>query len=294
MTTWQHDALQDDLAGYLRSTGDRVIWTNMPMGSMHSQRPDVFSIPKSYSKFKPLVYEVKVTLADFRRDITAGKWHGYLEFAAAVIFAVPQGLVSKADVPKGCGLIIRTEYGWTNVKGPTLQPVTSLPHDVWMKLVIDGLGRQAKADRQRAINQVRTQEEVRKRYGEAVAWALSDRDSALEKLESLTAAHRCELDDELSRHEREMKRLRESAVREKAELNRDVAVLAGVLGLEPNCSVYSVQSAARKAARLLDRDQEVQRLRAALQRAESVILRAAEEVSEKLKEATPLVKSDLV
>lgn len=146
--TWTHNTLANDLAAHLRSTSDRMVWTDMQIGPSGSPRPDVYTIPKSYSKFRPMAYEVKVSVADFRRDATAGKWQSYLKFSSGVIFAVPRGLLTKADVPPGCGLMVRApdteaaKGGWTNVKGPTLSVTENLPLEAWMKLIIDGLTRQ--------------------------------------------------------------------------------------------------------------------------------------------------------
>ena len=63
-------------------------------------------------------------VSDFRSDITSGKWQKYLDFSTAVVFAVPKGLVSKDDIPKGCGLMTRGENGWVTLRKPTRQTVT--------------------------------------------------------------------------------------------------------------------------------------------------------------------------
>lgn len=76
-TTWAHDALASDLASHLAFTGGRVIFENMQLGPAGSPRPDVYTIPKVYSRFTPLAYEVKISVADFRSDVTSGKWQSY-------------------------------------------------------------------------------------------------------------------------------------------------------------------------------------------------------------------------
>ncbi|WP_211109549.1 MmcB family DNA repair protein [Azospirillum tabaci] len=136
---WKHDALADDLAAHL--AGDRLIFTNMQLGPSGSVRPDVYAIPMVYSRFTPLAYECKVSVADFRADVTSGKWQSYLPYASQVIFAVPVGLVGKDAIPPGCGLMVRGPNGWRTLKAPTLRPIENLPLEVWQKLLFDALGR---------------------------------------------------------------------------------------------------------------------------------------------------------
>ena len=127
---WTHDALMNDLAAHLRQNTARMIWTDMQIGPSGSQRPDVYALDKTYNpaKFAPIVYEVKVSVADFRSDVTKGKWQGYMQYASGVIFAAPVGLINKSDLPPGCGLMVRGENGWKRLKGPTLRHLETLPH----------------------------------------------------------------------------------------------------------------------------------------------------------------------
>ena len=69
---WGHDELAKDLAQHLACSNDRMIWLDMQLGPSGSPRPDVFTAPKSYSGFKPIAYECKVSVSDFRSDITSG------------------------------------------------------------------------------------------------------------------------------------------------------------------------------------------------------------------------------
>lgn len=172
--TWKHNELAKDLAAHLRGTSDRLVWTDMQVGPSGSARPDVFTIPKAYSKFRPMAYEVKISVADFRRDVTAGKWQSYLGFSAAVIFAVPRGLIGKTDVPEGCGLIVRTDEGWRNVKGPTLRHIPTLPHEAWMKLLIDGLDRQKSELNIKQGPEWAAERAASKKYGEEIAKVFRD------------------------------------------------------------------------------------------------------------------------
>lgn len=71
---WTHNALADDLASHVRQRTGRIVWTDMQLGPSGSPRPDVYSIEPSFAKFRPLAYEVKVSVADYRRDVAAGKY----------------------------------------------------------------------------------------------------------------------------------------------------------------------------------------------------------------------------
>ena len=168
---WGHDALAKDLASHLE-TPERMIWTDMQLGPSGSARPDVYSMRKSYSKPMPVTYEIKVSVSDFRSDITSGKWQKYLDFSTAVVFAVPKGLVSKDDIPKGCGLMTRGENGWVTLRKPTRQTVT-LPEKVMLKLLIDGVER-ARPPKPQEWNQYITDKKIKAKYGDDVANALKD------------------------------------------------------------------------------------------------------------------------
>ena len=165
----RHDELMVRLADYLGSMTDRMLWTDMQLGPSGSPRPDVYTIRKSYTQPKPMAYEVKVSVSDFRSDITKGKWQSYLEFAGAVIFVVPKGLITKADVPNGCGLMTYNEEAdsFTNLKKATLHPVT-LPQRVMLKLLIDGQNRVHEVNRRRLLDEYQIEARVRKALGDEV------------------------------------------------------------------------------------------------------------------------------
>lgn len=139
MKQWGHDELADDLADHL-ATPNRMIWTDMQMGPSGSRRPDVFTLQKSYSKPNPLTYEIKVSLSDFRSDVTSGKWQEYLKFSSGVYFCVPKGLITKNDIPAGTGLLVRSDKVWRAAKKPTLSPI-QLPNHMMLKMLIDGVDR---------------------------------------------------------------------------------------------------------------------------------------------------------
>ncbi len=266
MKGWKHDDLAADLAAHMRNTGDRVVWENMQLGPAGSPRPDCYTIPKSYTRFTPLAYEVKISVADFRADVTVGKWQSYLAFAAGVIFAVPQGLIGKTDVPAGCGLMVRTEEGWRNVKGPTLARFDTMPRDAWLKLLIDGLNRVGKQPEPRTLNTWGVQKKIRERYGHEIGDALSERDSAVARLQY--QQQRAERVAQEAERERAsiIRMATESAERDAARLRVATGELCSVLGLPEDASPHRIATAAREAAKRLDRDEEVARLRGLIER----------------------------
>lgn len=259
---WGHNDLADDLARHLRGSTDRVIWTDMQLGPSGSPRPDVYSIPKSYAKFVPVAYEVKISVADFRSDATSGKWQKYLKYSAGVVFAVPKGLITKADVPKTCGLMTRNDDGWVTVKAPTLQRCETLPHEAWMKLVIDGIERARRLDPEaRSLNTWFTKDKIRARYGEELAAALSRRDDAIATLASTERHHREEIDRRNKAHAERMKRLAEEQASESRYVDRSRDELCRALGLPEGTGAFEIASALDRVRKVLSADSEVGRMR---------------------------------
>ena len=264
-STWKHDDLAHDLASHLRGASDRLVWTDMQLGPSGSPRPDVYTVPCTYSRFVPVAYEVKISVADFRRDITAGKWSSYLKFAAGVIFCVPAGLIRKEDVPTGCGLMIRSDKIWRTVKGPTLKPVDNLPRDAWMKLLMDGVSRirNDADDRIRAqlTNEWRVEQRIRERLGDVVADAVQAHTGASRALEYATDRLRTAAAEADTEYRRIVDGARDRAKRDSETIDAGRRELAGALGLSADAAPYEIAGAAREAARRLDADAELQRLR---------------------------------
>jgi len=257
---WHHDELQEDLAAHLRATRDRVVWTNMQLGPSGSPRPDVFTMPKSFSKFRPLAYEMKISVSDFRRDVTSGKWQNYLKFASGVIFAVPAGLISKDDVPAGCGLIVRHGDIWRTAKGPTLRMIDTLPLDAWIKLMIDGIERQANEMRIRQANSWLTEKKIRKAYGDEIADALSNRTASVARLNALTATIQAEIDATQQRQLRHREEARAVALRDAGVVNQVSRDLATALGIPEDSSPIDIKYAAKNALARLNESDEIARL----------------------------------
>ncbi|KGC68103.1 hypothetical protein DP57_2363 [Burkholderia pseudomallei] len=278
--TWAHDDLAKDLAAHLRGASNRLIWTDMQLGPSGSPRPDVYSVPCSFSRFQPIAYECKVSVADFRRDVTTGKWTSYLRFAAGVIFAAPAGILKKEDIPAGCGLIVRGPDGWRSLKGPTLKNMENLPRDAWIKLIIDGMARLADQNHEQLraglCNEWTLEKKLRARLGDVVADAVRDQLHAERRLK--TATERFENLAEEAEKERRLilDRAKEHAERDAAQIDSARIELARALGLQPSAGAWEIASACKEAARRLSTDAEVKRLRQLIERIQIAIGTAAE------------------
>lgn len=266
----KHNELLSDLAAHLRATRDRVVWEDMQMGPSGSPRPDIYTIPKSFTKFVPLAYEIKISVADFRRDVTAGKWQSYLQYAAGVTFAVPASLVTKADIPAGCGLMVRGDDGWRTLKAPTLKHIDTLDRNVWLKLIMGGIARQVDSNIRHGeprclSHEWRTSKAVLKRYGQDLAAALSDRDRAAERLHN----EKCRMESlaESLKNEREksMKLARMVAERELSGISQAHSELAVALGLPDDAPAKAISRRARELADRLAENYEIRSLRMQLQ-----------------------------
>jgi len=132
-----HDELASDLAIHLNKKNIPT-WENM---TLRNCRPDVFSVKPTYNlnQMRTTTYEIKVSRADFLADIRKDKWHSYKAFSSYIYFACPEGLIEFEDVPKGCGLMWRTERGWQRkTDGRTLDKMWGgeLSMKDWIKLAI--------------------------------------------------------------------------------------------------------------------------------------------------------------
>lgn len=163
-----HDELAANLAQYLLSE-DRMVWEDIPVGPSGSIRPDVYTIQKSFAKPNPMSYEIKVSVSDFRSDITSGKWQQYLDFSYGVVFCVPKGLITKKDVPISCGLMTFNGEFWNTVKKPTIQPA-NLNSELLLKLLIGGNERQSQKwePTPRDYDEWKMNDSLRKKWGQDI------------------------------------------------------------------------------------------------------------------------------
>jgi hypothetical protein len=278
MSSWKHDDLANDLAAHLRGASDRMVWTDMQLGPVGSPRPDVYTVPCSFAKFRPIAYEIKISVADFRRDVTAGKWMSYLKYASGVIFCVPAGLIKKEDVPAGCGLMTRGETGWRALKGPTLKPVETLPRDAWIKLLIDGIGRigdQVRVDLRGDIeNEWALNQRVRAKLGNLVGQAIVDNADASDRLARETARLGRAAEDARKEYQAIVDGAKDRARQESAQVDAARNELARALGLEAGAGTWEIAAAARAASARLDADSEIERLRSQVRSIDKALKRA--------------------
>lgn len=283
---WKHDELAADLAAHLRAASDRMVWEDMQMGPAGSPRPDVYTMYKSYSNPKPMAYEVKISVADFRSDITTGKWQKYDKYAGAVVFAVPQGLVTKADLPRGCGLMVRGATGWSTLKAPTFQRV-ELTYYPMMKLLIDGVARasQRRVPTPRCANEWTIAHRVRQKLGQEVGQYIEDTATAISRLQKVREDIRVAA-QELQKINQEVRNIRDearaSAIRdldkEKEWCAHEIVELRQALGLESTDSRYALKNKLRDVIQMIREDKRVSICDSALDQA----IRALTEARNKL------------
>lgn len=181
---WGHDELMRDLVCHMRTNSSRMVWCDIPMGSAGSCRPDVFTMMKSFTNPLPTTYEIKVSRADFLSDITSGKYQKYFKFSGAVLFAVPNGLIKKSELPDGCGLIVRHDSSWRTVRRPTQNRV-NIPWEIMQKLLLDGVDRISK-DREiypRKSSSWDLSKEARTKLGDDICRMLKDTEAAESRLD---------------------------------------------------------------------------------------------------------------
>lgn len=132
--------LAEDLAKM--KSEEWICWTQIPLGSvfMSSGRlphADVLAMSKSFAHTTFIIYEVKVTRADFQRDVNRGKYLKYFDFCNQFFFACPTGVLHRQDMPDDCGLIVKGDHGWSVVSAPRRREYTPDP-ELLVKLLITG------------------------------------------------------------------------------------------------------------------------------------------------------------
>lgn len=283
--TWKHDDLAVDLAAHLRGySRPAMVWLDMQLGPVGSPRPDVYTIEPTYQRISAMAYECKISRSDFLADVTAGKALRYLQYAGALVFATPKGLVRKDELPKGAGLIERGEAGWRWVKKPTINPIQTLPMQAWMKLLIDGCGREQGAGvtpGPRKASQWHHEDRVRKMLGEELGSLLRSRESAkyqlqqeIEKLQQERKRTADEIRNTLDRRAAE-------ARKELAEVEAAIAETAKALGLEEGATGWQIKRALTDLRPEGDRKQ-LQDAAAMLRRHAEWQLREAGELEQRL------------
>jgi hypothetical protein len=234
---WGHDDLAHDLAMHLRAGGKRLVWCNLPLGEHGSPRPDVFSlIPFRWAHPEITAFEVKVSQTDLRADLTAGKWQGYLPSAECVVFAVPQGLATKADIPPTCGLMVRSERGWrTARKG--IRGVAEMSRVLSLKLIAQSPAWRDEDKYFRYDLDSLAGQKALKRAGESLAKDIAE-------LLRIKVKDRARVLDEA-------KNITRDAVRLRDQVRAEVDELCRVLGLDTGAAEWRIAKEIKDRASLL-------------------------------------------
>lgn len=214
MARFTHDGLQEDLAAHLRGNTERMVWTNLQLGPSGSPRPDVFTMNKSYARFRTDCYEIKVSVSDLRHDVTSGKWQSYRKFGNCVWFAFERGMAPLDLIPKECGIILRGDGGWRAARKPVAQVLDTLPRDTWLKLLIESNPAGWQRDQQQRIRNANSwseQEILRKKGGDQLARLLANVQSAEQTLEY----KRVQLQTEQDSIQSEIQEIRDKASEER-------------------------------------------------------------------------------
>lgn len=139
---WSHHRLQADLVRARRENGEIAV-QELSLAQWGSAGwVDVAAAKPSWTSFNPTAYEVKASRSDFTGDARGGKYQRYLPFFRRFYFATPAGMVKKKEVPEGCGLIVRSEKGWSGVVAPSVREIDDGP---FTQLLMAMLFRQKKA-----------------------------------------------------------------------------------------------------------------------------------------------------
>lgn len=132
-TEWTHDGLALDLARSREGNGESVVCP-LSLGSFGSRgAADVAAVNLSRARPRSTIWEVKRTRSDFLADVRSAKYERYRPFCHQLYFAAPAGMLSKAEVPEGCGLVVRSAKGWSGVVAAR---VTDMEPGAWAEVLM--------------------------------------------------------------------------------------------------------------------------------------------------------------
>lgn len=262
---WRHDELLQDLAEHI-SVPERMLWCDMQLGPSGSPRPDIYTMRKSYTKPSPMAYEIKVSVSDYRSDITAGKWQTYLQYAQGVYFCAPAGLIKKDDLPKGCGLMVRGETSWRSLKRPTLSKV-DLPQKALLKLLIDGIDRNKERLRTREFSVYQENKALRQHHGDIVAKVVHNYHRALDDIERLESTVDASLKEAREYAEKIIQNARDQRDRLEETTAEGFEALRVALELPKGANRWSIALAARDFKASQSADERLARAKTALDEA---------------------------
>ena len=119
----EHEKLQDEICKWLKQwhTGWIPV-TELDMGSRSMDREigraDIFAMSVTYPP-RFIICEVKVSRADFLSDMRSDKYLDYIYHCDFFYFATPHGLITKDDLPQGCGWLeqYKNKKGFSEYRG---------------------------------------------------------------------------------------------------------------------------------------------------------------------------------
>lgn len=164
-----------------------LVWEDLSLGPAGTVRPDVLSIGKSFVAPQPTIYEIKVTRADLMADLSAGKSLQYFKYAQRVVFCFPAGMAKKEEVPPEFGVMTRGEQSWRTARRAPMRELPVWGRDVWMKLLMDGVRREASVARKELWQAIRTEDQARRSLSDDYQAWLQDRAAAERNLAFLQA-----------------------------------------------------------------------------------------------------------
>ena len=115
-----------------------TFFIEVPLGSvwMNNGIPiaDVINVRYSYTRFNIDIFECKVQRSDLIKEIKSEKYKKYLPYCNRFYFVAPRGLTDKIEIPKECGLILKSEKSFYTRK-PALVRSPELESEMLMALV---------------------------------------------------------------------------------------------------------------------------------------------------------------
>ena len=155
---------------------------------------DGLAIRKSYTGPCITGYEIKVSRSDFLQD---AKWHLYLQYCNEFYFVVPNGLISKEELPENVGLIYYyPESGNLKKRKKSMYRQIEEPVGVYKYIIYSRLDQdripfyESRAEYAKAYLQDREDKRMLGReFGSRMAKELSDMHCRLESLSNAEKEH---------------------------------------------------------------------------------------------------------
>jgi len=133
-----------------QSASNKLVFMEHRMGSWWMENgtptPDVLVVYKSFTNPNITAYDVKTSRADFLADVRERKFERYLPFCNRFLFAAPTGMIARADLPPGCGLVVYNEdkRSWSTSKAATPRPRVEYADWHWLSLLFAKQGEAAR------------------------------------------------------------------------------------------------------------------------------------------------------